>query len=523
MEFLIPFPQLLAALLAIFSLHRLYHIICSYTQRSSKISPPKVPGAWPIVGNVRQIKNNEALRYSLAAWADKLGPVFVMQKGMKKILVVSSWDAAKECYTTSDLAFASRPNSGVGKFSSYNHAVFAVSPYGPHWRQMKMLTRCELTSPHGLEIVKHQRVSEIEAFTKELYCLCKHQSTTVVICEMIYQLAINIMSKTMNGRRVFDTFRGTTDEGGRLRRVLNNLVDAAALTPLSDIFPFRFLEWLDPKGYIKFMKQIGKEFDSIFQGWVDEHRNRRSVERPRSDQDFIDFALSAIENGSVAPEHATDTSIKATVEALMIAGTSTIPIATIWTISLLLNNEHALKHVQKELDQKVGRDRWVEESDINSLDYLKAVIYETMRLYPPGSLGFPHNAREDCCVKGYHIPKGTMLIINMWKVHRDSSIWTEPDKFMPERFLSKDETYNAEKYYFQCIPFGLGRRACPGMPLAQIVVQLTVARLLQGFNLSRPTDKPVDMSEKHSGLLYKALPLEVAITPRLHSKMYQEM
>ncbi|GAB4824546.1 hypothetical protein Ancab_040307 [Ancistrocladus abbreviatus] len=169
----------------------------------------------------------------------------------------------------------------------------------------------------------------------------------------------------------------------------------------------------------------------------------------------------------------------------MIAGTSTIPIVVTWAISLLLNNEHALKRVQKELDQKVGRNRWVEESDIKILAYFQAVINETLRLYLPGSLGFPHEAREDCCVHGYHIPKGTTLLINMWKIHRDPCIWTKSDKFMPERFLTSHGTYDAGKYYFQCISFGLGRRSCPGMPLAQQVVHLTMACLLQGFNLSR--------------------------------------
>ncbi|GAB4841454.1 hypothetical protein Ancab_039708 [Ancistrocladus abbreviatus] len=524
MEFPIPFSKLFVGLLGIYFLYHLYHTYYSYNQRRSKIFAPKVPGAWPIIGHLRQFNNNKPLRQTLGDMADKHGPAFMIQRGMKQILVVSSWEVAKECLTTNDLAFASRPQTSIGKYMLQNNAGFVVAPYGSLWREMKVrLARGELVSPRTLEMVKHQRLSESNAFIKELYCYSKDQITKVVICEMIFRLAMNIMTKTINGRRAFDTFGATNDEGERLSRVINELIDASGLIVLSDLIPLSFLEWLDPQGHIKTLKRIGKEFASIVQGWIDEHRKRRLVNGPKSDQDFIDFTLSAIENGSLASEYATDSNIKAAYETLMVAGSSTVPITIIWALSLLLNNEHALKHVQRELDEKVGKDRWVEEFDIETLSYLQAIINETLRLYPPGPQGFPHEAREDCCVNGYHIPKGTRLIINMWKLQRDSRVWIEPEKFMPERFLTSDESCNALKYHFQCFPFGLGRRACPGMPLAQKVVHLTMARLLQGFNLSKPMDMPVDMSEKNGVLLYKALPLEVSITPRLHPKLYQEM
>ncbi|GAB4840717.1 hypothetical protein Ancab_039651 [Ancistrocladus abbreviatus] len=522
MEFVIPFPQLLVGLLGIPLLYHLYRVLCNYNQRRGTILAPIVPGAWPILGHLLQLDPNKPIWHTFGDIADKHGAVVMIKLGMKNSLIVSSWEAAKECFTTNDLALATRPNTSVGRYLAYDNAMFAVAPFGEYWQEMKIkLTKGELISPRTLELVKHQRFSEIEAFIKELYCLSKDQSATVVMSEMLMNLAINIMSKTINGRRIFNTFAGAADDEGRtFVRVLNEFQYAEAQTVVADLIPYPFSDWLDPQGFIKLMKRIAKDFDSILQGWIDEHRKRRSMDGPRSDQDFIDFTLSAIENGSVSSEHATATGIKSTYVALIIAGTSTIPITVIWALCLLLNDEHALKCAQEELDRKIGRDRWVEESDVKTLDYLQAIIYETLRLYPPGPLGFPHEAREDCSISGYHIPKGTFLFLNFWKVHRDSRIWTDPDKFMPERFLTSHETYDASKYHFQCIPFGLGRRSCPGMPLAQRVMHLLLARILQGFNLSRPTDMPVDMSEKNGVVLHKALPLEVTITPRLHPKLY---
>jgi len=135
-------------------------------------------------------------------------------------------------------------------------------------------------------------------------------------------------------------------------------------------------------------------------------------------------------------------------------------------LSLLLNNRHALKLAQQEIDYKVGKDRWVEESDIVNLPYLRAIVKETLRLYPPGPLSVPHEASEDCRVGGYHVPKGTRLFVNVWKLHRDHRIWSDPDEFRPERFLSSHSEVDASGHHFEFVPFGSGRRSCPGITFA---------------------------------------------------------
>ncbi|KAG6384872.1 hypothetical protein SASPL_153691 [Salvia splendens] len=186
-----------------------------------------------------------------------------------------------------------------------------------------------------------------------------------------------------------------------------------------------------------------------------------------------------------------------------------------------MGNLIAPKQSQDEIDKVVGRDRFVQESDISNLPYLQAIFKETLRLYPPGPLSGPREALEDCHIGKYHIPKGTRLVANLRKFHRDPIVWSNPDEFRPERFLNEESQVHFKGQCFEFIPFSLGRRMCPGMTFGLQVIHLTLARLLQGFNLSMPDGETVDMSEGLGIALRKLKPLDVVITPRLSQKLYQ--
>lgn len=180
-----------------------------------------------------------------------------------------------------------------------------------------------------------------------------------------------------------------------------------------------------------------------------------------------------------------------------------------------------MKKAQEEIDNNVGKERWVEETDIKHLVYLQAVVKEALRLYPPGPLSVPHQTTEDCNVTGFFIPKGTRLFVNVWKLHRDPRIWPEPEKFLPERFLTWQAELDVSGHHFEFIPFGSGRRSCPGITFAMQVTHLTLARLLQGFNMTTPSNLPVDMTEGQAITMPKANPVEALMTPRLPSALYK--
>lgn len=195
----------------------------------------------------------------------------------------------------------------------------------------------------------------------------------------------------------------------------------------------------------------------------------------------------------------------------------------IWALSLLLNHPNILKIAQNELDVQVGKQRWIEEADINKLSFLQAIVKETFRLYPPGPLSGPREATEDCYLGNIFVPKGARLIVNLWKLHRDPRIWSDPLEFKPERFLNSHANISLKGQSFEYIPFSSGRRMCPAVNYGMSVVQLTLARMLQAFDITTPMGMPVDMGEGLGVALPKLKPLEVLLTPRLPVELYQKL
>lgn len=208
-------------------------------------------------------------------------------------------------------------------------------------------------------------------------------------------------------------------------------------------------------------------------------------------------------------------------QAIILGGSDTTAGTLTWAISLLLNNPNVLKKAREELDLHVGSQRQVKDSDIKNLVYLQAIIKETLRLYPAGPLLGPREALEDCTVAGYNVPAGTRLIVNIWKLQRDPSVWPNPSAFQPERFLSSHAHVDVRGQQFELMPFGSGRRSCPGVSFALQLLHLTFARLLHAFDLATPLGEPVDMSESPGLTIPKATPLEVLLSPRLSAKLYE--
>jgi cytochrome P450 len=142
----------------------------------------------------------------------------------------------------------------------------------------------------------------------------------------------------------------------------------------------------------------------------------------------------------------------------------------------------------------------VDESDVKNLVYLQAIVKETLRLYPPAPIISLRAAMEDCTLStGYQIPAGMRLMVNAWKIHRDKSIWSDPHKFQPERFLTGHKDIDVRGHNFELIPFGSRRQSCPGISLALQLVHLTLASLLHGFEVSKPSNDDVDMAESWLG------------------------
>lgn len=207
---------------------------------------------------------------------------------------------------------------------------------------------------------------------------------------------------------------------------------------------------------------------------------------------------------------------------MLIAGSDTTAAAIEWTIAELILHPLCMTKLQSELDTVVGTDRVVSETDISNLPYLQAVVKESFRLHPPGPLGVPHTALQPTKVWGYDLPANTQLLVNSYTIQRDPKHWANPLEFEPGRFIENPQI-DLKGSHFQLLPFGAGRRMCPGMSLAIIVVQIGVARLAQGFNFVLPhgeDPRNLDMTERFGITLARVNPLLVILKPRLPSNLY---
>ena len=196
------------------------------------------------------------------------------------------------------------------------------------------------------------------------------------------------------------------------------------------------------------------------------------------------------------------------------AGSDTSSNTVEWAMTELLQNPSSMAKVCDELAQVIGSRRNIEEADIVRLPYLQAVIKETFRLHPPAPLLLPRQPEATLKIAGYTIPKGSRIFINVWAIGRDKDVWDEPDKFMPERYLGSTVDFRGAD--FELLPFGVGRRICPGMTLATRMVHLMLASLLHQFKWSLPVELErdgIDMDDQFDLTLAKVVPLCIIATP----------
>ncbi|XP_010264712.1 PREDICTED: cytochrome P450 CYP82D47-like [Nelumbo nucifera] len=528
MDSLLQSPTNIGALLAVLVfIYYLSSLISKNIEVKKRKMAPEAAGAWPVIGHLPLLGGPELPHITLGAMADKYGPAFTIRLGVRRALVVSDWEVAKECFTINDRALATRPSGVAMKHMGYNYAMFAFAPYGPYWREVRKIATLELLSNRRLEMLKHVRVSEVNMSVRELYGLwLKNKNATgadsvkVEMKRWFGDLTLNNVLRMVAGKRYFGaTAACGSAEAVRCQTVMRSFFRLVGQFVIADAIPF--LGWLDMQGHEKAMKRTAKELDSILEGWMEEHRKMRlSNDEANGEQDFMDVMLSILKDSKLSGYDA-DTINKATCMNLILGGNDTIKVCLTWALSLLVNNQEVLKRVQDELDRHVGKDRNVEESDMKKLEYLQAVVKEALRLYPPAPLSGPHEAMEECTVAGYHVPVGTRILVNLSKIQRDPRVWSDPLEFRPERFLTSHVGVDVLGQHFELIPFGSGRRACPGTSLGLKVVHLALARLLHAFHLHTPSGAPVDMTESFGLTNLKATPLEVLLLPRLPSHLYQ--
>nr|TKR78878.1 cytochrome P450 family protein [Populus alba] len=472
---------------------------------------PPAPFALPVIGHLYLLK--QPLYKSLHSLLSRYGPTLSLRFGSRFVIVVSSPSVVEECFTKNDKIFANRPKSMAGDRLTYNYSAFVWAPYGDLWRKLRRLAVAEIFSSKSLRNSSTVREEEVSCLIRRLLKVSTSGTQNVELRLLFSTLASNVVMRVSAGKRcVEEEHAGTKMEKQLLQDFKDKFFPSLAMN-ICDFIPI--LRVIGFKGLEKNMKKLHGIRDEFLQNLIDEIRLK--LERTTSLK--ADEVTDGEERRSVAeillclqesePEFYTDEVIKSTVLAMFSAGTDTVAVTMEWAMSLLLNHPEILQKVREEIDSQVGQTRLVEELDLPKLKYLRCVINETLRLYPVVPLLLPRCPSEDCTVAGYKVPKGTILQVNAFAMHRDPKMWEQPDRFKPERFEATEE----EKEGIKFIPFGMGRRACPGSNMGMRAIMLAMAALFQCFEWERTGPEMVDMTPAAANSMVKVKPLEAFCKP----------
>lgn len=452
---------------------------------------PPGPFPWPIIGNIPHVIGTKP-HVLVSNLAKKYGPLMFLRMGSRAVVFGSSPAVALEILKTHDRELSARyapkatpiEESDLKKFS-----LLWATDCQPQWKSIRVLWKSELFSNKALDLQAEIRAKKMEEMTEFLR---KKEGGIVKIRDIVFTTVYNTLGNICFSKDLIDF----DDEkmGSDWRMIMWRFMECATTPIVADFFPYLDGLELDPLGLKKKSKKC---MEKMFQVWGDIIKQRR-MENGCDDVinhgDFLDFMMA---NGF------SDVQILYMLLEILPAGAGTLIATSEWAMAELLKNKEAMAKLQEELEGEMNSNS-IKESNLSKLPYLNACIKETLRLHPPIAF-LPHSANSTCEVMNYTIPKNSLVMVNLWAMGHDPMIWDDPLSFMPERFLNSNLEFKGQDFEF--LPFGGGRRMCPGLPYAHRQLQLILASLICYFKWSLPKDWQMDMDEKYAVPLQMKKPL----------------
>ncbi|XP_061992926.1 geraniol 8-hydroxylase-like [Rosa rugosa] len=466
----------------------------------TRVRLPPGPKPFPLVGNLFELGDKPYL--SLTKLSQRYGPIISLQLGQVTTVVASSSAMAKEILRNHDQFLYNRTvPDALRAFKDYSLPWLPVSP---RWRNIRKICNSQLFATKDLDANRAGRrvkVQELIASVKDSMV----KGAAVDIGEAAFKSTLNLLSRTCFSMDLAETGSGSSDTAREFKEIVWGIMEEAGKPNLGDYFPV--LRKLDPQG-------IRRRFANYFLrmlGFIGSIVNKRLESRKVHDYVTSNDMLDTLINIS-QEKNEEDMNNSQVVDHLFLvlfaAGTDTTSATLEWAMAELLHNPNSLSKAQEELDQMIGKGKPIEESDIARLPYLQAIIKETFRLHPAVPLLLPRKAEIDVEIGGYIVPKGAQVLVNVWAIGRDPGIWDNPDSFMPERFL--DNQIDVMGKNFELIPFGGGRRICPGLPLAMRMLHLMLGSLINCFDWKLEdgvVPETMNMEDKFGLTLQMAQPL----------------
>ncbi|XP_014504285.1 premnaspirodiene oxygenase-like [Vigna radiata var. radiata] len=428
------------------------------------------PGPWklPVIGSLHHLVGSLP-HHRMRELAKRHGPLMHLQIGEASAVVVSSPEVAKDVLKTYDANFAHRPHQIGADIMCYGSTDIATAPYGGYWKQLRRICSQELLS--NIRVRSFRSIRE-----EEVLNLVRYIETNTGTCVNLSE-KVSCLTNAITARAAFGEECKDQEE---FISLVKKLVQMAERLAIFDLFPS--YKWLHViSGQKPILEKLHRKYDVIIGNIITEAE--KNIGEVEVNNTLLSVILNFKNQGGLEYPLTID-NIKAVMLTLFAPGTDTSSAIIEWAMSEMLENPKVMNKAREEVRRVFGSKGYMNEESLEELKYLKAVIKETLRLHPPISLLLPRECRETCEVKGYTIPAGTRVIVNAWAIARDPDYWNDPEKFYPERFMNSEIDYKGSHHEF--MPFGAGRRMCPGMSFGINIIELCLAQLLYYFNWELP-------------------------------------
>lgn len=478
--------------------------------KCSAVCLPPGPVTVPLFGHWLQVGDHITGK-RMAKLAKQYGDIFLLKMGRRNLVVLHSPDLAQEMLHTHGVSFGSRASNVVLDIFSGAGQGLSFAEYGEHWRKARRIVTLPFFTSEAVRRWKSTWAAEADMMVESLGGRSGAFTEGVELRGLLQLMMYNNLYSVAFGRRfateedpLYAEMKGLNDERNRLMQNLDyNYGDFHAI-----FYPL-------VRGYLQACRRVKEDRELLFKHFISEYtKQRMSLEAKETFG--IEHLLAAVEHGEMREEN-----ILYMLENLNSAGIPTIRSTIEWTIAELVNNPHIQAKLYEELCSNVVGSEGRELKETWPLDcklpYLQAVLKETMRLHTIVPLIVPHMNLKPAKLGGYDIPARSKVIVNAWWLANNPEWWSRPEEFRPERFLGEEESVEMKGNNFKFLPFGSGRRQCPGIAMALPVIRLAIGKLVLKFELLPPPCKSLDMSEQHGQLL-----LEMAVPPRVVLMTRQE-
>ncbi|KAG5618038.1 hypothetical protein H5410_017862 [Solanum commersonii] len=464
----------------------------SNTQK--RLLPPS-PTKLPIIGNLHQL--GSLPHRSLHQLSNNYGPLMLLHFGSKPVLIASSVDAARDIMKTHDLVWSNRPKSSMADGLFYGSKDMAFSPYGEYWRQIRSVMVLHLLSNKRVQSYRYVREEETSNMIDKIRRQCDF---VIDLRDVLSCMTNNIISRVAIGRTYNEG-----ESGIDLKTLLEEILMLVGTFNVGDYIPW--LKWLNKiKGLDTKVKKVAKDLDAFLESVIEE----RVIRNKKAEYSAVKLKISWTFCWKFRMERRLDA---------FVAGTDSTYTVLEWTMTELLRHPRIMKKLEDEVRELGQGKTEITEDDLGNMDYLKAVIKESLRLHAPVPLLVARESMEEVKLLDYNIPAKTEVLINAWGIGRDPLLWDDPEEYKPERFLNSN--IDVKGLNFELIPFGAGRRGCPGIPFAIMVNELALANLVHKFNFALPKGikgEDLDMTECNGLAVRRKSPLLVCFFSRSNTQ-----